>query len=533
MKFFKKKQVIFFLLLILALGGYFGYKALFKEKNEVSYATAAVEKGTVTVSVSGTGQVAFSDEIDIKPKTSGEIVYLGAEKNQELKAGAVIAQLDSRDAKKSVKDAEIDLAKAELSLKNAEESAGESLAEACEDGLSVLADSYKTLLPLSHDLEAMFSESSYGGDQNDIDYYIRIIRAYDDQYQSDYWQKEAEEKYLDIKNQVKAIQDDYLKLTQNSSCQEIEEAIVKSYDSSKNIREFIRQSYSLIQKYQSLLQEESTISPIASDSTDSQEDILEDYNSSVSSLVNDLSSAKNDLSESKNELLESNLDIETQKLKVEQCLYVLADAKENLSNHYVFVPFDGQIMEVNVEQGDSVSASTALAVFATKQKIAEITLNEIDAAKVKTGQKATVSFDAIDELTVVGEVAEIDNTGTVSQGVVTYNAKIAFDSQDERIKPGMSVSAIIIVDIKQNALSVPNSAIKTQNGLKYVQVMGQDNAVSLQQIETGISSDTNTEVLNGLEEGDKVITQTASGSSSKTNNSVSTDNSMDIMRMMR
>ena len=97
----------------------------------------------------------------------------------------------------------------------------------------------------------------------------------------------------------------------------------------------------------------------------------------------------------------------------------------------------------------------------TKQKIAEISLNEVDAAKVKVGQKVTLTFDAIDGLSITGEVSEIDALGTVSQGVVTYGVKIAFDTQDERVKSGMSVSAAIITDVKQNVLLVPNAAVKS------------------------------------------------------------------------
>ncbi|MDD5433706.1 MAG: hypothetical protein PHE77_03610, partial [Candidatus Pacebacteria bacterium] len=61
--------------------------------------------------------------------------------------------------------------------------------------------------------------------------------------------------------------------------------------------------------------------------------------------------------------------------------------------------------------------------------MAEISLNEVDVAKVKIGQRAIITFDAIDELEITGKVEDVDTIGTVSQGVVSYNVKIIFDTQ--------------------------------------------------------------------------------------------------------
>ena len=105
-------------------------------------------------------------------------------------------------------------------------------------------------------------------------------------------------------------------------------------------------------------------------------------------------------------------------------------------------------------------------------------------AKVKVGQKVTLTFDAIEDLSITGEVAEIDTLGTVSQGVVNYAVKIVFDTQDERVKSGMSVSAAIITDVKQDVLLVPNAAVKS-NDEQYVEVL-ENNIPRNQTVETGL-----------------------------------------------
>ena len=88
-KIFKKilrhKLIAAIILIITMTAGYFSYNKLSQNENPVQYAAAAVEKGTIIVSVSGSGQTAVSDQMDINPKVSGDIVYVGAKNGQEIK----------------------------------------------------------------------------------------------------------------------------------------------------------------------------------------------------------------------------------------------------------------------------------------------------------------------------------------------------------------------------------------------------------------------------------------------------------------
>jgi len=117
----------------------------------------------------------------------------------------------------------------------------------------------------------------------------------------------------------------------------------------------------------------------------------------------------------------------------------------------------------------------------------------------------------------------VDIVGTISQGVVNYNAKISFDTQDERIKSGMSASASIVVAAKQDVLVVPSGVVKTQANSSYVLVVDRNTAVTgnsgivltktpaEQLVTVGLSDDTLTEIVSGLTEGDKVVSRTIAG----------------------
>jgi len=221
----------------------------------------------------------------------------------------------------------------------------------------------------------------------------------------------------------------------------------------------------------------------------------------------------------------------------------LNDANTALSDYTVVAPFDGIVATVPTQQYADASAGSALLSLVTTQQVATISLNEVDAAKIQVGQKATMTFDAVDSLTITGEVAEVSPVGTVTQGVVNYTIKIAFDSQDDRIKAGMSVTTSIVTQVKADVLAVSNSAVKTQGSQQYVEQLdpsdksattSADGLVATKTapirttVQTGVSNDTLTEITGGLNEGDKIIVQTIKAAATAA--AATTQNSSSLLR---
>ena len=202
--------------------------------------------------------------------------------------------------------------------------------------------------------------------------------------------------------------------------------------------------------------------------------------------------------------------------------HALADAQEQLKEYVIHAPFGGDIAALPVKIDDSLSPSNVAATLITRQRIAELSLSEVDVAHVKRTQKVTLSFDAIPDMTISGTVSDIDVVGTVSQGVVTYVVKVSFDTQDERVKPGMSASGTIITDVKQDILTVPNAAVKTRGDAWYVSmptesISGEGAALNdavltapVREVSVivGSANDILTEIVSGLNEGDIIIAKT-------------------------
>lgn len=210
---------------------------------------------------------------------------------------------------------------------------------------------------------------------------------------------------------------------------------------------------------------------------------------------------------------------------------VVAAAQTSLSSAWasyrqaspvIYAPISGTISGLSLQVGSVLTAQTSTTGSSTSQRIANIktaaapsitvNLTEIDVPKIKIGNKATVTLDALSGKTFTGKVVSVDTTGSVSSGVTTYPAVIELDNDNGSIYPNMSAQANIITRIKNDVLLVPLASVQTQNGQSFVRVM-QNGQVVQKSVETGLSSTTQTEIISGLSEGDNVVISSVSPSS--------------------
>lgn len=212
---------------------------------------------------------------------------------------------------------------------------------------------------------------------------------------------------------------------------------------------------------------------------------------------------------------------------------VISQAKINLNNSWlsyqkttptVTSPMAGMITNISYAPGMTISgteeSSQRVAVIKAKgNPLASFNLSEIDVNKVKIGQKATVKLDSLTDKTFTGKVMTIDKVGTTTSGVTNYPVVIQLDTQAEDLLPNMAATANIIIDSKDNVLLIPTSALKTSGNQTVVQVMKGKQTQNVS-VETGLASDSQTEIISGLAEGDTIVISSLSSSSSQGNSSI-------------
>jgi RND family efflux transporter MFP subunit len=408
-----------------------------------------------------------------------------------------------------------------LTVPHNKQDAIDTLNQDYQSGYNTVSSVFTDLPAIMTDLNNIIYGSNLNNNQQNIDFYTDNSQIYDQS--ATIYRDTLVKSYQTASDEYTKNFNDYKSTTRTSDNATIDSIISETYNTTRDIAQAIKDTNNLIQFYKNTF---AKYNLKTNATADTQLTTVNSDSSKASSDIASLFSIQNTIIKDKEAVNNSDLDLQSQQLSLQNSQNSLADAKAALANYYIYAPFSGTLGKISVQVGAQIGSGTSIATELTTQKICTIPLNEVDVSKVQAGQKVVLTFDALPDLTVAGQVATIDPVGTTSSGVVTYNVQINFDTQDSRVKSGMSISAEIITNVKQDVLLVPNAAVKTQGTAKYVQVLV-NNIPQTKIVTTGLSNDTNTEILTGLNEGDKVITQTittgsTAASTSTTRTSTST-----------
>lgn len=208
-----------------------------------------------------------------------------------------------------------------------------------------------------------------------------------------------------------------------------------------------------------------------------------------------------------NDLIASprNVDIASQEARVFEAQAAYEGNLSDLEDAILRAPSRGIVADIKVDLGESVNASDISLDFITEELQVTANISEADIAKVELGDSVSMTFDAfsINEL-FAGEIVSIDPAETVIQGVVYYEASILIQSEDPRIKPGMTVNIDVLADEKESVLQISPQALQYESGETFVFVL--ENGIAVRRdIETGLQGERKIEVLSGLEKGEEVV----------------------------
>jgi RND family efflux transporter MFP subunit len=235
----------------------------------------------------------------------------------------------------------------------------------------------------------------------------------------------------------------------------------------------------------------------------------------------DTASAQATLTQAKNDLdkLLAGPDANTLDLAqngVEQAQIALDQAQLALQQAQIVAPFDGVVTQVNIKLGQNAgSGGSAIQIADLDHLQTVVNMSEIDINRIKDGQTAQITMDALPDASLQGTVTLIAPAGVLSQGVVNYPVTVDLTPPFDGVKTGMTSNVSIVVDERDNVLTVPNRAIRTQGRQKVATVLfeGQQMQVPVQ---TGLASDTATEITSGLKEGDVVVLNATTATQART-----------------
>jgi HlyD family secretion protein len=207
------------------------------------------------------------------------------------------------------------------------------------------------------------------------------------------------------------------------------------------------------------------------------------------------------------ELESSDLDeqINDQIIAIKQKQLSLEQQTKELAKRTLYAPISGTVIAVNVTEGEEVTDNQSNLVTISCLNTLQVTIpvDELDILKVKTGQPARITSDAVEGKIFTAKVAEIAREGTVKSGVSTFDVLLLLDDPGN-LMAGMNVNAEILITSKKNVLLLPLEAITDLGNKKMVKLQS-NGEEKMTEVKVGLSTSSMAEIISGLQEGDTVV----------------------------
>jgi RND family efflux transporter MFP subunit len=174
----------------------------------------------------------------------------------------------------------------------------------------------------------------------------------------------------------------------------------------------------------------------------------------------------------------------------------------------IYSPIDGIVTEVDVPiAGVNITPATATFTIANPDEMVfEASVDEVDIAGIKGGLKALITLDAYPEEEIEAEVTQVNFTAvSTSGGGTAFPVKITLpENKDLKFKLGMNGDVEIILEERENILSVPSSAIMKRKEKYYLFVV-HNGIVQKKEVTIGLEAETETEIKQGINEKDELV----------------------------
>jgi RND family efflux transporter MFP subunit len=459
-----KKWILPVAVIVLVAAGTGGY-FLWRQDNITSAAgasgstlnTTTVRTGDLTLSAAGSGTLVAGQSADLAFPVAGKVASVNVTVGEQVTEGQELASLaDTSSLEAAVSEADLNLKLAQQTLDNLKLNAPVALADA---KLAVVS-AQETLEDAQGSLK---SENLARCDSDTIEaYYDRyqFLKSSEDDVVSN-WDGKDSDYYL---NKIVPAKEETAKALANYT-------YCKGYFES----EIVSSETDLTTAEVALKQAETTLATLeANDGIDPIE-----------------------LAEAQNALSQAQLAYE--------------QAEDNLAGATLVAPFDGIVLSVAGEAGDTVGTSAFISLIDLSHPRVEFSVDESDMDKAVVGNSADVVFDALpDDIfsgTVVQVTPQLISSGgyQVLQGVIQLELADASDA--DKLIEGLNASVEIIAADAQNAVLLPLDALRDLGDGEYgVFVVGSGGTLKLRTVTIGIQDDYYVQILSGLEGGETVST---------------------------
>ncbi len=403
---------------------------------------AIVRRGTLLTVVNATGTILPKEQMTLSFRSAGRVAEVLVKEGQVVRAGDLLARLETTDLEFAVAQAELALETAKAQLLRLQQPPSAADMAAAQAALDSARASYNKLLAGPSAEE------------------VRVARANLDQAQAALDQAQAAYNLVADRPDV-AMLPQALQLQQATIAYEVAKASFELAMRKPSAAE-------LAAARSGIAQAEATLARLQAGASDE-------------------------------ELLVARLQVEQAQLSLDQ-------ARHQLEGTVLTAPHDGTITFVGIKPGELSSGQPAFTLTDLSEFHIDVTVDEIDIGRIAEGQAVTVTLDALPGRALRGWVDQIADTGRLDSGVVTYKVTVRLGPTDAPLRASMTANVDIVTERRENVLLVPNRFIRVDRatGRAFVDRPAGD-GVQPVEIQIGLRDEQSSEVLAGLNEGDVIV----------------------------
>lgn len=440
--------------------------------------SATLNKQALSATVSATGNIQAESEIRLGFQTGGTVAEVLRKQGDRVKKGDVIARLDTTDLRIAQSQAEASVAQAQTGLKNAEQA------------LIVASASYSRTVEGARPEDIAAAEAAYSAALANYD---KVRRG---PLPQDYAAAEAAVKNAEAAlKQAQFAYDAAFKFNPagiggHPAAIQLEQA-TNNYNSAK--AQFDKASQGadraqLATAWQSVQSAKAQVDK-----------------AKAPARTFDVDQAAAQREQAKLQAENARTSLRLAELQVQQ-------AQRRIDLATLAAPNDGVLSQVNVKVGEIAGAQPVATLVDDSKLHIDITVDEIDVAKVKDGQDVGVTLDALPGTELKGKVERVSPTSTTINGVVSYVVRVVVDKSDPALRTGMTANAAIVLDRRDSVLVAPNWAVRRdrQSGKAFL-TLKEGDATREVEVQIGLRNDAFTEIVGGAAEGAIVVAPVAPG----------------------
>lgn len=493
-----KKQIIWTgIIIAVVVGGYFFFTG---KKDAVLPNTTTVKRGNVVQEVSVTGRVKSTSAVDLGFEKSGRVAGVYTSVGEQVKAGSLLAEVESSSARGSLLEAEARLSELqrgsrpeELAVKKTE------LAKYTQD----LDNAYNGVTDILSDAFTKADDSLHAKTTGIFSGYKTTSYKYTFSVCDSQLAGNSESIRQTTEIDFDAWRNENASFTISPTKTDFTDSLNRGTKHLEGVQ-------SLLESVSRALTLDCTITNTA----------LDTYRTNINTARANITTALSNVNAKKQAI--ATLALTVAKVKDELSLLEAGTASEvisaqearvlsargELAKYRIISPISGVVTKADIKEGEgSTTGKTVFSIISDTSFEIEAYVPEADIAKIKIGDNARITLDAYgSDVPFPGSVVAIDPAETIIDNVPTYKTTLYFSESDPRIKSGMTPNIDIATASRTGVLFAPERSIITRNAEKFIRTVVTDGTTTDIPVTVGLKgSDGSIEVISGPTEGTTII----------------------------